>query len=222
MMLVLVSLLLAFAILCFIFYWTTLEIFIQSKRKGKDNYFHVRIRAWFRLIEYDTEIPIIKLSEDKPGVEYDVKAESPTKKLDEKKISITLSDVVTSFQKLHDFIQKVYGLHIIVKHLLKNVRLKQLEWKSTIGTGDAAETGMLSGLAWGIKASFVGFFASYTTLQCLPNVQVISSFQQKKMDSNFVCMFRLRIGHAILAGIRIALHSRKRRDVKWQSTQFRA
>ncbi|WP_159102330.1 DUF2953 domain-containing protein [Caldalkalibacillus mannanilyticus] len=119
-------------------------------------------------------------------------------------------------------IKRVHQLHVIAKKFLKNIRLEELIWRSKIGTGHAAETGLLTGVGWGVKSNIIGMFSSYLTLRCVPRISVTPSFNEKKIESNIQCMIRFRIGNAIVAGIRILLNLRKRRDEKWQSTQFRA
>ena len=45
-------------------------------------------------------------------------------------------------------------------HFLKKVNVTELEWHSTMGVGDAALTGMLTGALWTIKGSIIGMIQS--------------------------------------------------------------
>ncbi len=43
---------------------------------------------------------------------------------------------------------------------MRKVTVKQFEWHSMIGVGDAAHTGMISGAIWTLKGSIVGIIKS--------------------------------------------------------------
>lgn len=208
--------------LLIITFFTTLQISIHFKRNGKDDNVKTIVKAWFGLIHFRTEVPIIDFSEDLSGTEYQMKIESPNETIDETKFKMHPLEIMQVNQRLYNWIKKIHDLHKIVKRFLKGVRLDQLEWYSKIGTGDAAQTGVLTGVGWGVKSSLIGLVSAYVTLRSIPRIHVQPLFQEKRIETELVCMIRLKIGHAIIAGIRILLNLRKRRDNKWQNTQFRA
>lgn len=216
------ALILSLFILLTIIFITTLQISIHFKRNGKDDKVKTNIKAWFGLIDIRTEVPIIDFSEDLSGTESQLNIESPNETIDKSEFKVKPSEIMQVNQRIYHWIKKIHDLHKIVKRFLKRVRLDKLEWHSAIGTGDAAQTGVLTGVSWGIKSSLIGLISSYVTLRALPRIHVQPLFQEKRVETELKCMIRFRIGHAILAGIRILLNLRKRRDDKWQNTQFKA
>ena len=178
--------------------------------------------AWFGLINIKSMVPISKLSDDLSGTEVEYHLETPAAKVEETKIKIRPATVFTIQHKAYRLLKRVHNLLPIIKRFLKTIRLENLQWKTAIGTADAAETGVLTGIVWGIKSSIVGFISTNLTVRKIPQIHVHPLFQQKKIKTEIRCMIRFRIGNAILAGIRLLLNLRKRRDVKWQSTQYRA
>ncbi|MCO7124847.1 DUF2953 domain-containing protein [Sporolactobacillus shoreicorticis] len=76
--------------------------------------------------------------------------------------------------------------HVIVKHVV---------WVTTCGTGDAAETALLSGIIWSIKASILPWIAQFCSDH--PRINVVPAFQRKTLNSNLSCMFQVKIGDAI-------------------------
>jgi hypothetical protein len=205
-----------------IIFFTTVQISIYFKRKGKDDKVKTNFKAWFGLIHIRTEIPVIDFSKDLSGTEYQMEIESPNETIDKTKFKMHPQEIVQVNQRLYNWIKKIHDLHEIVKKFLKTIRLDKLEWRSKIGTGDAAQTGVLTGVGWGFKSSLIGLISSHVTLRKIPRIHVQPLFQEKRLETELECMIRLRIGHAIIAGIRILLNLRKRRDNKWQNTQFRA
>jgi hypothetical protein len=202
-------------------FFTTVRVTVHLIRKGKDDKVRTNVKAWFGLINIRTEVPIMKMSEDLSGTEYQMEMETPNEKIEKQKFKVRPSELLQLLHRVYHWIKKVHALHRIMKKLLKGIRLEQLEWKSSIGTGDAAQTGTLSGVGWGVKSNIIGLVSNYLTLRTIPRIHIEPLFQEKKLETELKCMIRFRIGYAILAGIRIVLNLRKRRDKKWQSIPFK-
>ncbi|WP_062355086.1 DUF2953 domain-containing protein [Bacillus kwashiorkori] len=112
----------------------------------------------------------------------------------------------SGLKSLHDIklvVNRVIGLNKIVQTFLKKVQIIKFDWKTVIGTGDASQTGMITGVAWGIKGVVVGLLSKFFSLKVYPNIHIAPSFQQKIAKTELFCMIQVRIGHAILAGIKI-------------------
>ena len=133
------------------------------KKDGKDDRVEGNITAWFGLISITTKIPMIKLADNFKGTEYQVELDTPQEPIERKRIKLHPKEFFQLLQRIHNWIQKVHHLHVILKKMLKGIRLEQLEWRSIIGTGNAAETALLTGVGWGIKSSILGA-VSYTHL----------------------------------------------------------
>ncbi|WP_202078652.1 DUF2953 domain-containing protein [Caldalkalibacillus salinus] len=219
---VVLAIFLAWIIFFIIILFTQVQVTIHVQRKGANDKLKTKVMAWFGLIHLETETPIVKLQGDMTGAEYQMELKSPNMSLDESSFKVTPNEATQIQSRLLTVIQRVHHLHVVLKRFLKTIHLLKFEWRTSIGTGDAAETGVISGIAWSTKAAVVGVIQTYLSLRALPRFAVKPHFQEKKIETELRCMIRLRIGNAILAGIRMLLNLRKRRDVKWQSTQFKA
>ena len=92
----------------------------------------------------------------------------------------------------------------LLRNFLKKVRVTKLEWYTAVGTGDAALTGMLTGAIWTVKGSIIGLISHYFLhSKSVPVMSVQPYFQMKVAQTTFKCMLQFRIGHAIVAGIKI-------------------
>ncbi|MDQ0339768.1 hypothetical protein J2S00_002561 [Caldalkalibacillus uzonensis] len=201
---------------------TQLHISIHFIRQDKNDLLRTQVRAWFGLINFKNELQIFKLANDLSGMIYQVEVESEEQPQDQKNFKMTPGEMFQLHHRIYNLIKRIHGLHGIVKSFLNRIRLVKMEWHSRIGTGYADETGMLTGVAWSIKSTLVGLLSAYLTLRTVPRMYVQPLFQEKKLETEFTCMIRFRFGHAILAGIRILLNLRKRRDVTWKNTPFKA
>jgi hypothetical protein len=212
---------LAWVFLFTILFFTIVQVKVHLVRKGKDDKVRTNVKAWFGLINIRTEVPMVKLSDDMSGTEYQMEMDSPNAPLEKSNFKVKPFELLQIHQRIYHWIKNVHELHRIVKKFLKTIRLDLLIWRSAIGTGDAAQTGTLSGISWGVKSNIIGIVSNYLTLRTIPRIHIEPLFQEKKLETELECMIRLRIGYAILAGIQIVLNLRKRRDKKWQSIPFK-
>lgn len=201
---------------------TPVRLTIQFCRQGDDDLLITELWAWFGLIRLKNEVAIIDFLSDGSGTTYQLEMESQEQPVDQKNFKMTPAEFFKIQRRLHGLVKEIHHLHRLLKSFLRNIRLERFSWLTIIGTGRADETGMITGIAWSIKAVIVRFITSYLTLSTVPHFQVTPLFQETRFVTQFQCMIKFRIGHAILAGIRILLNLRKRRDVTWKSTPFKA
>lgn len=103
------------------------------------------------------------------------------------------------------------GLTPLVLDFLKKVYIRHFTWHTAIGVSDAAHTAQLVGMIWALKGSVLGLVFRFMNLKCRPNVSVQPNFQQPLFRLFFSCMITFRIGHAIIAGLKVW----KRRKRQW-------
>jgi len=186
---------------------------IVTKIKVMINYFHakdndslkIEFKALFGLIKYKIDVPVIKIDDDSAAIVAKGKLKSgeeeKTKKQGERKF--TPDDLIKSFKDFKMLLEHVISLHKIIRRFLKKVRITELEWNTLLGAGDAALTGMLTGAAWTVKGSIIGLISSYFKLQVMPQMMVQPHFQVAVAQTSFKCMLQFRIGHAMVAGIKL-------------------
>lgn len=213
---------LSVCMLLIIFYVTTIRVTLFFKREDKDDQLLIHVKFWCGLLHFKYEASIIQFSRDFSGIKYQTEMESADQPLDQKNFKINPKELITLQQRIYHFIQRIHDLHRVIRRCLKTIKIEKIRWQSTLGTGDAADTGMYTGMLWGIKSSVLGVLSSYFSFQKLPHINVEPSYQEKKLNTYLTCMFHLKFGHAILAGIRVLLNLRKRRDATWKNTQYKA
>lgn len=129
--------------------------------------------------------------------------------------SISVSD-----NKFHDFItdiqkiKKSYQDHktiidILKKNFFEKIYLHQLVFTAELGVRDALASGILCGTAW----AFAGIINSYINNNVKlrnfrNNINIKPLFTQNKLNVNFQCIFSLKLGHIIVAIVKILIRSR--------------
>lgn len=194
-------------LILFLLIITKLTVTLSLYHGNDNDHFKVKLRAWFGLIKYTIDIPLVKLDDDGPNVVFEEEKKKgnesnpSNKKVSKKKI--TPNDFINSLNDTKEIIIHVQSLHRIIRSFLKKVKLDHVQWKTLFGTGDAASTGTLTGTIWGMKGSIIGILSGYMRLQSMPVIEVTPTFQHAVIQTQFSCIIQFRIGNAILVGFKI-------------------
>lgn len=194
---------LLFLLLLIIF--TKVKVYFHLYHNKDQNHIKLEFRAWFGLIKYKLDIPLVKIAENSPSVVVKEKTaagpnENTTSK-DTKEYSA--ETLLNSFHDTKEILEHVVSLYRIIQSFLKKITIKSLSWHTFFGVGDAAFTGMLTGAFWAVKGSLIGFISHYFRIKTAPDISITPQFQFTVSQTALTCMFHFRIGHAMLAGIKL-------------------
>lgn len=200
-LLILVILFLLFLFIIF----TKLTILAEYHHHNDNDDLKLEFRIWFGIIRYRRHIPLIKVDDDSPSII--VKTEKPADGNEQSSDTgikqITEDSVKSYLEKAKDFLHKVSGLKVIIKKFLMKIKIKKFEWHSLIGLGNAAHTGIAAGGLWAIKGSALGILSHNLSLVAEPHISITPHFQATVIQTRISCIFQFRIGHAILAGLKL-------------------
>lgn len=200
--LVLSILLLLFILILF----TKLTILINYYHHNDNDDLKIVFKIWFGLIKYKINVPLIKVDDNSPSliIKSDKQMGESNEESTESDVNkITTKDIENNFSNTKKLLHHVFGLHQIVRKFLQKVTIKSLEWDTLIGVGDAAHTGMITGAIWALKGSLIGLLSHYFKLIVMPKITVTPHFQATVMQTRLSCIIQFRIGHAILAGLKL-------------------
>lgn len=220
-----IYILLGIFLLLFLIIITKLNIKIDMFHEQDNDHIKITVKAWY-FITFTYNVPLVKVDEESPSIVVEqemgqgekVEAEDKTKKIKPK-------DIICKMKQMQYLIEKVVGLHKIIKRFLSHIQVHKVEWKTSIGLGDAAHTGLISGVIWMIKGNVTGLISHYMNLKARPELEVTPYFQNNLSRTHFICMFSFRIGQAILAGLRMLKYWKgktKRRKPACQNIQSKA
>ena len=194
------ALFLVLIFLCFL----KLTIHIRYYHKKDNDDLKIELRALFGLIKYKKTIPLIKIDENSPTLVMKEKTELQGKQetVEETK-QFSASDLLIFLSNSKELLNHVVQFHRIVRSFLAKLTIKHIEWSSIVGLGDAAHTGMISGAIWAVKGSIIGIISNYMKLKDMPKINIYPQFQGMASETLFSCMIQFRIGHAMMAGIKL-------------------
>lgn len=197
--------LLIFLVLCILF--SKIKIRIHYYHGNDNDQLKIIIKALFGIVSKKIDVPVIKVKKDYSSVVIKERTESNTNTEKEKK-RITIKDILNSIDNTREIIAHIKDAYPIVKKFLKKVGVHQFQWQSAIGTKDAALTGKITGVIWGLKGIAQMFVYKYLSVQCQPSYQVTPHFNRSLSITEFHCILSVRVGHAILTAFKLIRHWR--------------
>ena len=192
-----------------------LRIKVDILHNEENNHIKIKMMVLFGLISYTYKVPLIKVDEENLSlvVKSETLAGSSAEKTttSEQKTRITPHDVMEKIRQAKEFLEHVVYLRGIVKKFVNHITIHRLEWSSSFGLGDAAQTGMATGTLWALKGGIVGILAHYMRLKSKPVIAITPFFLENVVRTKVICIFSFRIGYAILGGLRVVKY--------WKSTK---
>ena len=184
---------------------TKVKIFLDYFHGNDNDHLKITIKAWGGLIKYKVEIPVIKVDDNSPTIVAEQKISTgPDENMKQDKTSqVGKTDLLNSLNDFKQLLTHVAGLHKIIRDFLSKITLRKIEWHTMVGVGDAAATGVITGAFWAVKGGVIGLLSHYMKLKDMPVMSITPSFQHAVSITSFKCMIQVRVGHAILAGIKL-------------------
>ncbi|MFC0557943.1 DUF2953 domain-containing protein [Halalkalibacter alkalisediminis] len=187
---------------------TKVKVDCQYRHNQDDDLLEVKVTVW-KMRVYTFSAPIIKIDPDSAAVI--VEEEQEIAGIDsKKKFPITPHLILEDLRWLRDLFKHVVGLHKIIKRFLKKVSVNKFTWHTDIGVGDAAHTAQLAGAVWTLKGSIIGLIGNTMRIKLMPKLSINPHFQAVVSHTYLSCIFSFRIGHAIVAGLMLLKHWRRR------------
>nr|WP_239094156.1 DUF2953 domain-containing protein [Bacillus sp. B15-48] len=148
---------------------------------------------------------MVKLNKENQSLTIKEKVEvgPDDKTVDQQEKQFDKQDLLNSLDDTKALLEHVVGLHTHIRKLFNKVSVKKLEWHTAVGIGEAASTAVLCGAIWSVKGSIIGLISNYMRMKEMPVVTVTPIFQQTLSQIQLKCIFQIRIGHAILAGLKL-------------------
>ena len=195
---------------------TKLNIEITYKHDEDDDRLIVQVFAW-KVKWYTWTTPVIAIDKQSPSLIMKKKNRSVLGK-DKEKVKITRRTIKKYIKNVQRILERIVGFQQIMKRFLCKVQIKHFEWKSFVGTTDAALTGTLLGVIWAIKGGIVGLLSFYLQIREDPQIHVNADFQNKQSKTSLSCIISFRVGHAIIALLMI-IKQWKRKPLAYKTSE---
>ncbi|WP_158595068.1 DUF2953 domain-containing protein [Oceanobacillus piezotolerans] len=106
--------------------------------------------------------------------------------------------------------QTVKKYNKIMNTMTNGVNLHSLHWSTSLGTGEASSTGIVTGSVWTMKSSVIGLLCNKLINQCQPFIAVNPNFGQEEFQTRLSCMVSIKLGKAIRTILKVSRISREK------------
>ncbi|WP_429844015.1 DUF2953 domain-containing protein [Brevibacillus sp. FIR094] len=202
---------------------TPIQLTCFYSREGDNDQLDITIAAW-GIIRRKYEIPILllKMTEGGPELVAEVETIQQGFKIRDRVKDFTRKQVKRWYHNYRDLLERVRDLLPMLKDLSNQIRCTKFEWHTWMGTGQAAETGALTGLIWGVKSIIVGIFSHSVSLRTMPAMSVHPVWNQSLLHTKVHIVLKFYFGHFFYYGLKVVLRIRSSKLQKWQTTPTRA
>ena len=170
-----------------------LTVLIYLIKAGKDEHAVLKIRGLYGLFRFHYELPVIGLERwwesialktEHKGMEASGQSEQ----------SMSIRTFIKSAKDFAAVIRTTEGLKERMRRMLKRVSCTEFRWNTYIGTADAAETAIMTGVVWAIKSVLLGKLFSMIRLNDRPAVMVNPQYNQNRFQTELRIAISVPLG----------------------------
>lgn len=124
-----------------------------------------------------------------------------------KEFQVTLPKQQQQKSSIDDGFELIISIFDIIKEtdiqdksitkILNKSNIHDLQWKTIVGTGNAAHTGMLIGSLWPMKGLMIGAFRKHIQVIGNEELMIEPTFNEKRFETDLSCMMHIKFGQAM-------------------------
>ncbi|MBA4603846.1 DUF2953 domain-containing protein [Thermoactinomyces sp. AMNI-1] len=200
-------------IILFLVWYSTIRVEILFKRDQQNNDGEIKIVVFGGLLRFKFNLSQLEWKGFDEGIQVKGKLKNQMAKIQtgqkKEKVQVNKRKVRAFRHKYLKMLRQIDEFQQIMHWFFGKITCEKLIWKTRLGTGDAAEAGILTGIAWGIKWALVGMLGSRIRWKFTPQLSIDPDFNHEILEIYFHSIIRFRIGHAILTVKRLSDHMRQ-------------
>lgn len=197
-----------FYTLLFNFFILTLIIHVkvyirfQYKKDFTKEYICVEVYMYKKLLLFSLPIPLTEfwkwVRRQPVGENHQIRRNRARKKQRIKKYFNLFLHQPDKFKKLtQDVTYYAWLYQALMDSLIRSLRCEHFEWKTVLGTEDAALTGELTGMIWVGKELFIRSLKNKINFDTIPLIIVKPVFNKHLFTVDFQCIFTVKLGNVI-------------------------
>ena len=176
--------------------FSDIRIRIRYVREGRNDEIDAGLTGFYGLVRLRRKVPMMELMPWLSGLKL---------KLDrvgggrgggnggEEELKYTRDDVRRILRKTRLLVRHMADFREFLAGTLQHVHVSGLKWTTRIGTGDAAETGVVCGAVWGLKCAAAGAAGRWVTYGSVPQIDVAPAFGSAYFRTELVLRARIRV-----------------------------
>lgn len=204
---------LAGVVVAYVFFRINIHINIQYRRTADDDDLWVHIYLLRHFLVYRLHVPVIEVTKNSSLPWLKSELHTPQEKVrtypkrERRYVKRVLNIYLHHPQKWRTLMRRFRQYrdlyYTFANQLAKNVHCERLKCKITYGSEDAAQTGMMVGAFWAVSGLAINGIRRHLAFLRRPEIKIIPSFGKNSFDIDFLCIFRLTVGHVIIASLKL-------------------
>lgn len=176
-------------------------------RNEKEDHLVISMKAMCGLWKFSMTLPAFQLKWDEgPELEIEQKTEPGTGSTIQGKHRVRFSFWREGF--FYRLWPQIPGMLLklekIKHYFYRGIHCTSLNWHLEIGFPDPVKTALVTGSLWAITGSFLARLYRQVTMDTdHPHIEIIPQFQKPGFSCELHCIFNLRMGHIIIAGLKL-------------------
>lgn len=192
-------------ILCCLLLMMPVKVNFWYQRHGSDDLCQVKISSFGGLIKVNIAIPIVEQRFNWLWPYFRFVFRSRAWGVQLKEVTY-LKPPEWSWDGIRLWLIKLHSVLSAVKpsmsYVLSKGKIQQLSLQTKLGTEDAAATGILTGLVWGLNSTFFAWLTHRVgKVEASPSISVVPVFNAPTFAFDIHCIFEVGAGHIIIAGV---------------------
>jgi hypothetical protein len=185
-----------------------IRIRLRYSRSGQLDQLVVVVQALYGLFHYQIILPTISIRgwnliyRDKRG--GGITGNTNEK---QKKYMIGIGTISRKLKDYRTIVQSTRQFKRWVRQFLKKVECTRWRLDFRVGTGDAAETAVVTGLLWAVSGCASGVAGQLVTLKTSPHGYVTPNYSTTEFTVVWEADFRIRLGTALWSFIKLGLNT---------------
>ena len=184
------------------------EVDFRYRRFNEEDTITMQLKALHGLWHFTLQVPTVKLAWEEKGPQVEIAQESHSALSEprQQKAKVHVRFWKWSFfyylwPKVFQILQK---LNQVKKHFYQGIHLTSLEFKAEVGFENPAYTALAAGAFWSVIGNSIAKLYKQVQVEVTePQIMVVPMFQKTGFSCDFHCIFKLRIGHIIFAGLNL-------------------
>lgn len=190
----------------FLILYSNLVIRFGFRKHNKDNSIIVSITGLYGIFKYTKRISNIDLV--KVGRNISALKTSTRTMVDKEDKLIDHDESTHSIYDVKEIIDNYRDIYIKYGPPIKKVKEKlvfnNISWYTEVGTEDAAETAVIVGALWAIKASVISLVVENYDFSDV-SINIVPNYNVSTFETTINCIFSVKLGYIINADIRALL-----------------
>ncbi|MEI4789133.1 DUF2953 domain-containing protein [Bacillus sp. FJAT-53060] len=208
----------AICLLVILLIFMKVTISLEYSHANDKDYLALKVITLYGIVRLKKEIPMVRVNKEDQTIDIREKnmdsSKTPSNEKESIHKKIDKGDMKQILHQIERIAKEIVDLNRIMRQFFIHMKIVSFHWSTWIGFHDAALTGVAAGGVWSVKGALLAFMQEHLTFKHKPVYEVIPAFQHNVSQIHFTCIAYFRIGHAMLAAIRLLVHWLKGRKAR--------